>query len=116
MQQQCTRLAGMPRRLARLSTSSRRRAISGTEPMVTDTSRNRWAILALLFAGRVGLGLQFQTIGSVADQLADRLHLDFAEIGSLIGFFMMPGLVLSIPSGLAGRYPSDRGLGGGGPG
>jgi predicted MFS family arabinose efflux permease len=76
--------------------------------MVTDTSRNRWAILALLFAGRVGLGLQFQTIGSVADQLADRLHLDFAEIGSLIGFFMMPGLVLSIPSGLAGRYLSDR--------
>jgi predicted MFS family arabinose efflux permease len=73
----------------------------------TETGR-RWAMLALLFAARIGMGFQFQTLGSVADPLASDLSLNFAEIGSLIGLFMMPGLVLSLPAGLAGRYASDR--------
>src|SRR5262245_81253 len=76
--------------------------------MKTTEARKRWAMLALLFAARAGLGFQFQTLGSVADPLAERLHLSFTEIGTLIGLFMMPGLVLSIPAGLAGRYASDR--------
>src|SRR5260370_3372389 len=73
-------------------------------------SGRRWAILALLFATRVALGLQFQTLGSVADPLAKSLGLSFTEIGTLIGLFLMPGLVLAIPLGFAGRYASDRAL------
>jgi predicted MFS family arabinose efflux permease len=73
-------------------------------------SSRRWAVLALLFAARVGLGFQFQTLGSVADPLAKSLGLSFTEIGTLIGLFMMPGLVLAIPLGFAGRYASDRAL------
>jgi predicted MFS family arabinose efflux permease len=73
-------------------------------------SGRRWAILALLFATRVALGLQFQTLGSVADPLARSLDLSFTQIGTLIGLFMMPGLVLAIPLGFAGRYASDRAL------
>jgi predicted MFS family arabinose efflux permease len=73
-------------------------------------SGRRWAILALLFATRVGLGFQFQTLGSVADPLAKSLGLSFAEIGTLIGLFLVPGLVLSIPLGFAGKYVSDRAL------
>src|SRR5260370_28844711 len=71
-------------------------------------------MLALLFAGRVGLGFNFQTLGSVADPLVRDLHLSFAEIGTLIGLFNAPGLVLSIPAGLAGRRVSDRVLVAGG--
>ena len=71
-------------------------------------ARKRWAMLALIFATRVGLGFQFQTMGSVADPIAQRLHLSFAEVGTLIGLFLMPGLVLAIPAGFAGRYAADR--------
>jgi predicted MFS family arabinose efflux permease len=78
--------------------------------MTAPSSRRRWAILALLFVTRVGLGFQFQTLGSVADPLSKSLGLNFTEIGSLIGLFMMPGLVVSMPMGFAGRYLSDRWL------
>lgn len=71
-------------------------------------TQQRWAILALLFAARVGLGFQFQAMGSVGDAVAGRLHLSFAEVGTLIGLFLAPGLVLSIPAGMAGRYAPDR--------
>lgn len=76
--------------------------------MDNTEARKRWAMLALLFAARVGLGFQFQTMGSVADPVAARLGLSAAEAGALIGLFLMPGLVLAIPAGFAGRYASDR--------
>jgi predicted MFS family arabinose efflux permease len=69
---------------------------------------NRWAILALCFATRVGLGFQFQALGSVSEPLAREFDLNFTEIGTLIGLYLLPGLVLSIPFGLAGRRFSDR--------
>ena len=47
-------------------------------------------------------------MGSVADPLIGELHLGYAEIGTLIGLFMLPGLFLAIPAGFAGRYASDR--------
>jgi hypothetical protein len=43
--------------------------------MDNTDARKRWAMLALLFAARVGLGFQFQTMGSVADPVAARLGL-----------------------------------------
>jgi len=71
---------------------------------------NRWLILALLFACRTGLGFQFQTLGSVSGSLVEQLGFSYAEIGTLIGFFMLPGLVLALPVGYAGRYLADRTL------
>ena len=71
-------------------------------------ARSRWTILALLFAARVGIGFQFQTLGSVSEALAGDLRLSFAEIGTLIGLFMLPGLVLALPAGGLGHRASDR--------
>lgn len=71
-------------------------------------ARKRWAMLALLFAARVGLGFQFQTMGSVADPVAKHLNLSAADVGTLIGLLLLPGLVLAIPAGFAGRFASDR--------
>ena len=71
---------------------------------------NRWFVLALLFVTRISLGFQFQTMGSVSDEVIRELDLNYAEIGSLIGLFMVPGLFLAIPAGLAGKFFSDKAL------
>jgi MFS family permease len=68
----------------------------------------RWRILALLFLARIGTGLQFQTLGSVGDDLVVAFGLDFATIGLLIGLFMAPGLFLALPAGFLGGFASDR--------
>jgi predicted MFS family arabinose efflux permease len=87
------------------------RGFSLTEGLMTIESANtRWLILAMLFACRTCLGFQFQTLGSVSISLVDQLGFNYAEIGTLIGFFMLPGLVLSLPVGYAGRYLADRTL------
>lgn len=57
------------------------------------------------------MGLQFQTLGSVGDDLSIAYGLDYASIGLLIGLFMAPGFLLALPAGFMGRYVSDRGLG-----
>lgn len=72
----------------------------------------RWRILALLFAARVGLGFQFQTMGAVGGNLTDTFGLDNAQIGLMIGLFMAPGLFLALPAGFSGRFASDRLLAG----
>ena len=77
---------------------------------VDEEGRLRWAILALLFFCRTSLGFQFQTMGSAAPGVTAEIGLSLTEIGTLIGFFMLPGVVLSIPSGYAARYMSDKGL------
>ena len=65
-----------------------------------NAPHRRWSILALLFTTRVALGFQFQTMGSVAEPVASDLHLNYAEVGMLIGLFLMPGMVLAMPAGL----------------
>lgn len=61
-------------------------------------------------AARIALGLQFQTLGSVSDDLIGAFGFDYAEIGTLIGAFMLPGVLVALPAGFAGRWFSDAGL------
>jgi predicted MFS family arabinose efflux permease len=66
---------------------------------------SRWFILAVLFIARFALGYQFQSAGSVAPFLIRDLGLDYAQIGILIGVFILPGVAISVPSGfLVSRY------------
>ena len=75
---------------------------------MVEHDRSRWLLLALLFVCRTSLGFQFQTLGSVSDQLVTDLGFSFAEIGTLIGLFMLPGLFIALPCGYAGRFLPDR--------
>ncbi len=74
------------------------------------SAQTRWLMLALLFACRSGLGFQFQALGSVSAPLVDQYGFSYTEIGTLIGFFMLPGLFISLPAGFAGRFLPDRKL------
>lgn len=78
--------------------------------IIGPAGTTRWWILGLLFACRAALGFQFQTLGSVSDSLVAALGFSYAEIGTLIGLFMLPGLLLALPAGLVGRFVGDRAL------
>ena len=83
-------------------------AVTLVPALSENAPHRRWSILALLFTTRVALGFQFQTMGSVAEPVASDLHLNYAEVGTLIGLFLMPGMVLAMPAGLLGRHLPDR--------
>ena len=53
------------------------------------------------------MGFQFQAISSVSDQMTGELGLSYTEIGTLIGFFILPGVVLAFPAGWMGRWLAD---------
>ena len=73
-----------------------------------QNEKSRWFIIAILFVCRTGLGLQFQTLGSVSNQLVAEMGFSFTEVGTLIGLFLVPGMVVALPIGYAGRFLSDR--------
>jgi predicted MFS family arabinose efflux permease len=68
----------------------------------------RWVALAILTTARVSLGLQFQSLASVALPLSRDFSLGYADLGFLIGLYMLPGIVLAIPGGLLGQRFGDR--------
>jgi MFS family permease len=82
--------------------------MSSAQAMPLAGNQARWGVLALLFVCRTSLGLQFQSLGSASDALVSSLGFSYAQIGTLIGLFMLPGLVLSLPAGYLGRHVSDR--------
>jgi predicted MFS family arabinose efflux permease len=71
---------------------------------------SRWLILAVLFIARFALGYQFQSAGSVAPFLINDLRIDYAQIGILIGAFLLPGLAISVPSGFLIRRLGDKNI------
>jgi len=70
--------------------------------------KSRWSILIVLFFARTGLGFQFQTLGSVSEQLLDELAINYRQLGTLIGMFTFAGIFLSVPVGMALKLTSER--------
>ncbi len=73
-----------------------------------------WGFVAAITLARMAFGFQFQTIASMGPELAARFHLEFAALGTLIGLYMLPGIVVSMPGGMLGRRFGPRWLVGGG--
>lgn len=69
---------------------------------------NRWFILSVLFLARISMGYQFQSIGSVSPSLIKEFASEYAAIGTLIGLQSLPGLLLSLPSGILGNRFGDK--------
>jgi predicted MFS family arabinose efflux permease len=70
------------------------------EPNRETVIRNRWFILAVLFLARTAMAVQFQSVGSLAPILAHEIAFDYAAIGTLIGLYMLPGVVIALPGGV----------------
>jgi predicted MFS family arabinose efflux permease len=71
----------------------------------------RWIILAILFAARAATGFQFQSVGSVSNLLIRDLGLSYAQIGLLLGAFLLPGIVVAFPAGWLGQRIAEKSLG-----
>lgn len=69
---------------------------------------DKWTILAVLFLLRVLLGFDFQIAASVTPFWVNELNIDYAVAGSLIGCFMLPGIILAIPSGFLVHYLGSK--------
>ncbi|HEY4171849.1 MAG TPA: MFS transporter [Rhodopila sp.] len=67
-----------------------------------------WIILSALALARIAFGYQFQTVATLATELVRRFGLNYAQLGSLIGAYMLLGVFVALPLGLLGRRFGDR--------
>jgi predicted MFS family arabinose efflux permease len=74
----------------------------------------RWIVLAVLFAARAATGFQFQSVGSTTNLLMHDLALGYAQLGMLLGAYLLPGIVVAFPAGLIGQRVRETTLGLGG--
>jgi MFS family permease len=68
----------------------------------------RWRVLAALSLARVSMGFQFQTVAATAPLLSESLGLDQAQIGWLVGLYLLPGIAFALPGGMLGARFGDK--------
>ncbi|MBV9833554.1 MAG: MFS transporter [Alphaproteobacteria bacterium] len=68
----------------------------------------RWQAMCWILVARIAYGVHLQAVPSTASTLSRELGLSFADIGLLIGLFMLPGIVIAVPAGLLGQRFGDR--------
>lgn len=74
----------------------------------------QWGFVTAVALGRLAFGYQFQTMASLGPELVSVFGLDYARLGSLIGAYMAPGILVALPGGLLGRRYGERAVVGGG--
>ena len=75
----------------------------------TDAAANgRWLILLVLFIARAAIAFQFQSIPALSPLLVDSLRIDYALLGTLVGLYMLPGVIFSLPGGVLGQRFGDK--------
>lgn len=68
----------------------------------------RWIILGVLLLARFALGFQFQSVASLGPDLMHDFALAYAQLGTLIGLYMLPGVVVALPAGMLGQRYGDK--------
>jgi MFS family permease len=74
----------------------------------SEALRNRWGILAVLFAVRATMAFQFQSVAALAPLLGNEFGVGLADIGVLIGLYFAPGVALALPGGAIGQRFGDK--------
>lgn len=82
--------------------------LSDTGPEIEPMLTNRWILLVILFLVRTTFSFQFQSVGSLSPFLRDDLAISHAQVGTLIGLYMLPGVVIALPGGFLIKYFGDK--------
>lgn len=70
----------------------------------------RWTVLWMLVIVRVAMGYQFQAAASAAPWLIGEFKIDYATVGSLVGFYTLPGILFALPGGYIARRIGEKNL------
>lgn len=68
----------------------------------------RWTVMVVLGLARIAMGYQFQAVASVSPLLVEDFGIDYAMVGTLIGLYLLPGIVLALPGGHLGRRFGEK--------
>ncbi|HXH83319.1 MAG TPA: MFS transporter, partial [Candidatus Tectomicrobia bacterium] len=68
----------------------------------------RWRALALIFVTRTSMGVQFQSIAAVGPLVVAALGLSWAQLGTLVGVYMLPGTLFALLGGVIGQRVGER--------
>ncbi len=71
-------------------------------------TRQDWMVLALLVAIRAMFGMQAQSVGALGPLLVGPLLADFVALGTLVGAYQSPGVLVSLPAGALVARLGDR--------
>jgi sugar phosphate permease len=69
---------------------------------------DRWLILAILTFTRTVMGFQFQSVTAAAAPLMADFNFSYAELGTLIGLYLLPGAAVALPSGVLSQRFDDK--------
>jgi predicted MFS family arabinose efflux permease len=78
--------------------------------LAITTLPGRWKVLWMLVIVRVAMGYQFQAAASAAPWLIGEFKIDYATVGSLIGFYTLPGILVALPGGYIARRIGEKNL------
>jgi predicted MFS family arabinose efflux permease len=70
----------------------------------------RWLVLWMLVVVRIAMGYQFQAAASAAPWLIGEFGIDYATVGSLVGFYTLPGILIALPGGYIARRVGEKNL------
>ena len=76
--------------------------------MTGSVLRHRWFVMAIIFLARTTMAMQFQSVAPVAPLVVADLGITYAQLGLLIGLYLLPGTVLALPGGLLGQRFGNR--------
>lgn len=68
----------------------------------------RWNVLIILFAVRLSMAFQFQSVASLSPAIMKAYGVGLGDIGLLISLYLAPGIAFALPGGEIGRRFGDK--------
>jgi MFS family permease len=68
----------------------------------------RWLILFVLTFARTAIAFQFQSLAALSPFLIEQFQLSYTALGTVIGLYLLPGVVVALPSGMIAHRFGDK--------